>query len=298
MKGTPKVSFVIPTLDRERTLDDCLKSIADQDYPDIEIVIVDGGSKDSTLKIAAKYASKIILNDGPLGEARQVGVEDSNGDILAIFDSDIIIPSKSWLTKAVQKFFESERVGVVWPVNKAPENASVTCRCYFAFWRTRASVFNKSLNSRLIPGGNSLILREAFEKAGGFDKHLRFGEDLELGSRIVKMGYKVAFFDEPLIHDTMWSLKEYTRKQMWGASALAEAKETYITNLCISWCNTSSEGDRGFVINALKLTITGFRGMIYGLSRDKELSWLMFPLMLSIRAFVYGGYFLARTLKG
>lgn len=299
VKGKPKVSFAIPTLNRERTLDACLRSIADQDYPRTEIIIVDGGSTDSTLKIASKYASKIIHNDGPLGEARQVGVENSNGDIVAIFDSDIIIPSKNWLADAVQKFHESERVGVVWPVNKAPENASVTSRCYFAFWRTRASVFNNSTNKRLIPGGNSLVLREALENAGGFNKHLRFGEDLELGSRIVKLGYKVVFFDEPLIHDTMWSLKEYTRKQIWGASALAKTRETYLTNLCISWSNTSRKNGIGYcAFSALELIFTGLKGMINGLSRDKDLFWLVFPALLSIRVFVYGGFFLVRALKG
>ena len=299
MNGAPKVSFIIPTLNRERTLDACLKSIADQNYPHIEIIIVDGGSRDTTLKIASKYASRIIHNDDPLGGARQVGAENSKGDILAIFDSDIIIPSKNWLANAVQKFYESKRVGVVFPVNKAPQNASLTSRCYFAFWRTRASVFNKSTNRQLIPGGNSLILREALENAGGFNRHLRFGEDLELCSRIVKLGYKVVFFDQPLIHDTMWSLKEYTRKQIWGASALAKTRETYVTNLCISWSNTSRKNGIGYcAFSALELIFTGLKGMINGLSRDKDLFWLMFPALLSIRVFVYGGFFLVRALKG
>jgi hypothetical protein len=134
---------------------------------------------------------------------------------------------------------------------------------------------------------------------GGFNKRLRFGEDLELGSRIIKLGYKVVIFNEPLIHDTMWSLKEYTRKQMWGASALTEVKKALITNLCISWRSDSSKDSMSYcVVNALKLSITGLKGMISGLARDKDTSWLMFPLLLGIRVLVYGGFFLVSALKG
>ena len=72
---TPKVSFIIPTLNRERTIKACLKSIGDQTYPNKEIIIVDGGSRDKTLSIASKYATKIVLDKGSLGKASQRGVE-------------------------------------------------------------------------------------------------------------------------------------------------------------------------------------------------------------------------------
>ena len=54
-KKKPKVSFVIPTFNSERTLDECLSSISNQDYPDMEIIVVDNGSDDKTVEIAKKY---------------------------------------------------------------------------------------------------------------------------------------------------------------------------------------------------------------------------------------------------
>lgn len=295
---TPKVSFIIPTLNRERTIEACLRSIANQTHSNKEIIIVDGGSRDETLPIASKYATKIVFDNGSLGQARQHGVEESTGEILGIFDSDIVLPTKDWTEKAVRHFSTDRNIGVVWPVNKAPEDSSIVARCYFLLWETRASRLAKQTNKKLVPGGNSLVLRNALEAAGGFDKKLKFGEDLELGSRIINLGYEVAIFEEPIIHDTMWSLKEYTKKQIWGASSLATA-DTTVINLCLDWSdNRSNVYQHSFALGAFGFITSGIRGMISGLARNREKSWLIFPLLLGIRVMVYGRFLIGKTLRG
>jgi cellulose synthase/poly-beta-1,6-N-acetylglucosamine synthase-like glycosyltransferase len=57
----PKVSFVIPTFNSERTLEECLSSISNQDYPDMEIIVVDNGSDDKTVEIAKNTPRMYIL---------------------------------------------------------------------------------------------------------------------------------------------------------------------------------------------------------------------------------------------
>ncbi|MDP2754648.1 MAG: glycosyltransferase [Nitrospirota bacterium] len=96
----PSLSIVIPTYNSSKTLPLCLESIAGQDYPKekIEFIIADGGSTDSTLEIAQKYTDKIYLNPLKTGEAgKAVGVKRSKGEIIALIDSDNILPSKDWL---------------------------------------------------------------------------------------------------------------------------------------------------------------------------------------------------------
>jgi len=294
-----KVSFIIPTLNRERTIEACLKSIADQTYPIKEIIVVDGGSRDRTLSIASKYATKIILDKGSLGKARQRGAEEATGQILGIFDSDIVLPTKDWTEKAVQYFRADSAVGIVWPFNKAPEGASIVTRCYFLLWKARAWEFLKQANKRLlVPGGNSLVLRKALETAGGFDTTLKFGEDLELGNRIVRLGYGVAIFKEAILHDTMWSFEEYARKQIWGASSLATASMSVI-NLCLNWTdNKVSEKKCSFPRSTVGFLVGSFSYMIKGLARDRDTAWLILPLLLGIRIMIYARYLTVRALKG
>lgn len=111
----PSISIVVPTYDSERTLTQCLESIVKQDYPrdKVEIIIVDGGSKDKTLDVARKYKVNRILNN-PLrtGEAgKAVGVKAARNEIIALIDSDNILDSKDWLSKMVNPFKDSKIVG-------------------------------------------------------------------------------------------------------------------------------------------------------------------------------------------
>ncbi|MBI1884572.1 MAG: glycosyltransferase family 2 protein [Chlamydiae bacterium] len=110
----PSVSIVIPTLNSERVLDQCLHSISKQNYPNhlVEIIVADGGSRDSTLEIANKYRAKIFQNPLKTGEAgKAVGVKQAVSELVALIDSDNILPSEDWLLKMVKPFEDSEVVG-------------------------------------------------------------------------------------------------------------------------------------------------------------------------------------------
>ena len=111
----PTVSFVIPVFNSERTLAVCLKSIRDQDYPEekIEIIIIDAGSTDRTLKIAKEYkVDKILPNPLKTGEAgKAVGVKEASCQIIALVDSDNVLPNCNWLKRMVEPFSDPEIVG-------------------------------------------------------------------------------------------------------------------------------------------------------------------------------------------
>lgn len=140
----PRVSFVIPTLNSAATLESCLRSIAEQDYRQKEIIIVDGGSRDSTLEISSKYATRVLSRMGPLGLARQVGCQSAHGEVLGLFDSDTELPHANWLTGAVAHFQSNPRIAIVWPVNIAPSHASSVTKAYFHLWKANKEVAGKS----------------------------------------------------------------------------------------------------------------------------------------------------------
>lgn len=96
--GGPLVSIVIPVHAVEQYLAECLKSVVNQTYRNLEIIVVDDGSPDSSYEIASAYAkadSRINVvrrKNGGLGAARNTGVAEARGRYLTFVDSDDILP--------------------------------------------------------------------------------------------------------------------------------------------------------------------------------------------------------------
>ncbi|MEM3737525.1 MAG: glycosyltransferase [Candidatus Bathyarchaeia archaeon] len=109
------MSVIIPTLNAAKTLQLCLESIRNQDYPKekLEIIIVDGGSTDSTVEIAKIYAvDKIISNPLRTGEAgKAAGLKVAVNDLIALIDSDNILEGQDWLNKMTAPFVDEEIAG-------------------------------------------------------------------------------------------------------------------------------------------------------------------------------------------
>lgn len=84
----PKVGIVVPTLNSERTLANCLASIRNQTYSEIRVVVVDGGSSDRTTKIAEEFHAHVVEKPCGRSEARAMGAQAADGDFLLFLDSD------------------------------------------------------------------------------------------------------------------------------------------------------------------------------------------------------------------
>lgn len=104
----PIISVVLPTLNAERTLDLCLRSLGAQDYPRdrLEIVIADAGSTDGTLAVARRHkVDRIVLNRLKTGEAgKAAAIEASTGEIIALVDSDNLFDDTTYFSRAAAQF--------------------------------------------------------------------------------------------------------------------------------------------------------------------------------------------------
>ncbi len=114
MKDTafPTVSVLIPTLNSERTLDECLRAIRSQEYPSeaVEIIVADAGSRDKTVEIARRHGAVVVANPLVTGEAgKAAALRAARNELVALIDSDNIIIGADWLRKMVAPF-EDERV--------------------------------------------------------------------------------------------------------------------------------------------------------------------------------------------
>jgi glycosyltransferase involved in cell wall biosynthesis len=117
-------SFVIPTLNSGKTLEACLVSIFQQDIPrsEYEVIIADAGSSDETRAIARRLGvNNIVENPLKTGEAgKTAGIKAALGKIIALVDSDNILPDSSWLNQMLAPFSDPEII--------ATEPLEYTCR--------------------------------------------------------------------------------------------------------------------------------------------------------------------------
>lgn len=110
----PTISIVMPTLNSEKKLENCLISIRNQEYDqnDVEILVIDGGSTDKTSEIAKKYGCVFI--DGAYRdnqEARRgVGLSLAKNELYAAIDSDNSLPHSKWLCNMVTPFMKGEDI--------------------------------------------------------------------------------------------------------------------------------------------------------------------------------------------
>jgi glycosyltransferase involved in cell wall biosynthesis len=276
----PMVSLCIPTKNRARTIRACLESIRAQQYPSLEIIVVDNQSTDETPTIAAQYADHMLSSPGPLGLVRQTSIDAARGEILGIIDDDIVMPDPQWLSRAVRLFDANELISTVWPRLIAPPSSGAITRCFFAL---NQAIFEDRMvsNRGVFGGGNSLFRTRAVEAVGGFDVTADFGEDMILAGRLKRAGYCVAYSPDPLIHDSMYSLREIYRKQRWGAQAVRASGWDLMEQPLSSLLREQM--------------LVGGRAFLRGLIRDRDSAWWAFPVVLAVKAAAYGSVALHRT---
>ena len=187
--GDSLVSVVVPTRNNERTIEACLRSVRDQGYPDIELIVVDNSSSDRTLEIARAIAD-IVLSAGPERSAqRNAGADTARGDWLLWLDSDMVLPSHA--IKTAMGMATSEKVAVALPERTIGDGYWTACRalersCYLDDPRLH--------NPRL-------LRRDFLVQLGGFDVGMSGPEDLDLRLRIVSDGHTVVLAPLLIDHD-------------------------------------------------------------------------------------------------
>lgn len=278
----PSVTFCIPTLNDGETLDRSLASMRNLDYPELEILVIDGHSTDDTIEIAEEYADEILYDENNYGSACQKGFLNSESEIVGLFDGDIYFPDEGWLKDAVAYFECGEDVSTVWPKNEAPPNSGLLTELYFNHWQIIMD--DRMENERgYFGGGNALFSRDAFEVIGGIDSSVHWGADFDWAKRLHQEGYRVVYLEDAIYHHTMRDWGQFYSKQFSGAETFSQ---------------------KGFGLMGMTLTdvmfeqyILGFRGMISGLVRERDFSWSLFPMYIFLRSLAYGFTFIRNQLR-
>ena len=195
-----KISIVTATYNSAATVEDTLKSIASQSYPDIEHIIVDGLSKDNTLGIVANYphvAKSISEKDKGIYDAMNKGVREATGSIVGILNSDDLYAHEQVLEKVMQKFSDPSVEAVYGDLQYvAADNISKVVRNWVAGkYSLRSFYFGW-----MPPHPAFFVRRELYEKYGHFLLELRTAADYEIMLRfLLKHQVKAVYLPELLV---------------------------------------------------------------------------------------------------
>ena len=173
MDLNPLVSIIVPTRNSSRTLEACLKSIKDQTYNAIELIVVDNNSTDTTKEIGRKYTDK-VFNFGPERTfQRNFGAKQASGAYLLMLDSDMVL-SPSLVAEGVERFEKEKEIGSL----KITEESFGE-----GFW-TKCKKLERSLYIGIDwMNGSRFFRKEVFEQAGGYTTESYNCEDWDLSQR-------------------------------------------------------------------------------------------------------------------
>jgi glycosyltransferase involved in cell wall biosynthesis len=236
MKELPFVSIVVIGLNEEANLDACFQSIINSNYPagKTEIIYVDSGSKDSSVRVAQKYTTRIYIEAICPSPARNRnrGLIESKYDIVHFIDGDIVM-DKDYLEAAINKLLEGE------------------VQCVFGRLEEKSV---KGLNKILLhvygdykegiidaPGAGGTFIKKALIEVNGWDERIPRGEETEIGERLRQSGFKIWFKDQKMgIHDyNIINFSQYLRKQINegvsdGQASIIKNESSYFKRIRLS----------------------------------------------------------------
>lgn len=187
----PGVSIIVTTFNSEHTINECLDSILDLEYPKnlLEIIVIDGGSTDATIEYAKKFPVKVMNSQLNPPAAYNLVLKNIKNEVIGLIDSDAKV-EKSWLKKLVKYLNDPNVVGASGTVETWNNNKLVP------------RVIGYELNYRYsrLPGTvervatmNLLLKTKFINEIGGFDEKLPTQYDTDIGARLAEAGYTIAF---------------------------------------------------------------------------------------------------------
>ncbi|GAH37577.1 unnamed protein product [marine sediment metagenome] len=190
-----KVSIITVCFNSAETIEDTIRSVLSQDYKDIEYIVVDGGSTDTTLDILKKYRGQIHKYiselDSGIYDAMNKGIRLSTGDIIATLNSDDVYANKTIVGQMVE-FMQSNGLDAVYG-----DLAYVTSNRggrITRFWKPGEYKRGAFCYGWVIPHPTFFCRKQVFEKYGYFNEKFQVAADFELMLRFIekhqiKVGY-------------------------------------------------------------------------------------------------------------
>jgi len=180
-----KVSIITTSYNSAATIADTLTCVREQDYPQIEHIIVDGNSSDETVQIAKSFshvASLVSEKDNGIYDAMNKGLNRVSGEIIAILNSDDVYPNASVISKVVECFEHTKAETVYGDLQYV---ATHDMNKIIRTWRSGHFKKKNFYYGWMPPHPAFFVRKEVYEKVGLFNTQLKSAADYEMMLRIL-----------------------------------------------------------------------------------------------------------------
>ncbi|MFX1539096.1 MAG: glycosyltransferase [Promethearchaeota archaeon] len=226
MDSNPEITVAFCVKNAEATVKEAIKSVLRQNYPHklIDLIIVDGHSKDKTVAIIRATLSKsdvryrIFYENEGLGYARQMAVDKARGQFIVWVDADLVL-SHNYIQKLVELMKRNPSLGIAAGKFGMVRQGNLVAALENIDWVVGDYQKRKTLTpdpQRNCCAG-AVFRISAIKQAGGFDSHIKgAGEDMDVGYRISKAGWSMYFGENALLlHKTRNTWKSIWDENFW-----------------------------------------------------------------------------------
>jgi glycosyltransferase involved in cell wall biosynthesis len=208
-----KVSIITITYNSAATVEDTIRSVVSQDFPDIEYIIVDGLSKDSTLSIVNRYSpyiAKVVSEkDKGLYDALNKGIKLATGEVIGLLHSDDLYADNNVISKVAQQFATDPSIEALYAdmVFVDRNDSGKVLRTWKAGDYEEGS-FKKGW---MPPHPTFFVKKSVYDRFGGFNLDLKLSADYELMLRFIhKHKIKVAYLPKTIVKMRMGGLSNHS----------------------------------------------------------------------------------------
>ena len=189
----PKITIVTPSLNQGKYLESTICSVLDQGYSNLEYIVIDGGSNDSSIDIIKKYERHINYwisePDGGQSEAINKGLIRATGELVTWVNSDDML--EPGILSKIPVYFNRVSIGLIFGRSISFGN---NLRDKLSNYDSD-DLYPKMLGKVAFPQPASFFRREVLDRYGLLDESLHYGMDYDLFVRIA-LNYEIVYFDE------------------------------------------------------------------------------------------------------
>ena len=215
-----KISIITAVYNNSETIGECIQSVLTQAYPDLEYIIIDGGSTDGTTEVIRPYRAKIARwvsePDSGIYSALNKGLNLATGEAVGILHSDDIYAHNRVVEKVVEAFGKSGADSVYGDlkyVDKKNPNRVIRR------WKSSPFIQGKFRYGWMPPHPTFFVKKKVFENYGGFNENLRIAADYELMLRFLeKHRISTHYLPEVLIHMRIGGISNRGLRNLWTKS--------------------------------------------------------------------------------